>query len=213
MLAVSPIGKPSALLFVEACTSIMKILVLNSGSSIQKVSLYEIGGALPEEFKGIARKEKLNSRVRASSATRGTIWTTDKGRPIMNLLAAEITARTGKDPGVHYLELTAEFGSPFYSRIDAQASPEQKGALQRLSPDSVKESELAGEPIVTKLTEARGNHAPIGGLKVLAKSGWFTARPSGTENIYKIYAESFNGEAHLNATISEAQEMVSNALG
>jgi phosphoglucomutase len=142
-----------------------------------------------------------------------TVWTTDKDGPIMDLLAAEITARTGKDPGLHYRELTAEFGSPLYTRIDAPASPEQKEKLQKLSPDSVKESELAGEPIVAKLTTAPGNNAPIGGLKVVAKSGWFAARPSGTENIYKIYAESFKGEPHLNAIISEAQKIVGNALG
>lgn len=143
----------------------------------------------------------------------GKVWTTDKDGPIMDLLAAEITARTGKDPGLHYRALTAEFGSPFYTRIDAPASPEQKSKLQKLSPDSVKESELAGEPILAKLTKAPGNNAPIGGLKVVANSGWFAARPSGTENIYKIYAESFKGEQHLKAIISEAQQMVSNALG
>ena len=143
----------------------------------------------------------------------GTVWTTDKDGPIMDLLAAEVMARTGKDPGLHYRELTEEFGSPFYTRIDAPASPEQKRKLQKLSPDSVKESQLAGEPIVAKLTKAPGNHAPIGGLKVVAKSGWFAARPSGTENIYKIYAESIKDESHLNVIISEAQEIVSNALG
>lgn len=143
----------------------------------------------------------------------GTVWTTDKDGPIMNLLAAEITARTGKDPAVHYRELTAEFGIPLYKRIDAPASLDQKRALQRLSPDWVKESDLAGEPIIAKLTKAPANHAPIGGLKVVAKSGWFAARPSGTENIYKIYAESFKDESHLNVIIREAQEMVTNALG
>ncbi len=142
-----------------------------------------------------------------------TVWTTDKDGPIMDLLAAEITARTGKDPGVHYRELTADFGSPFYTRIDAPASPEQKRTLQKLSADSVKETELAGEPIVAKLTKAPANQAPIGGLKVVARSGWFAARPSGTENIYKIYAESFKDESHLNVIIREAQEIVSNALG
>ena len=142
----------------------------------------------------------------------GTVWTTDKDGPIMDLLAAEITARTGKDPGVHYRELTAEFGTPLYKRIDAPASPDQKRKLQKLSSESVKESELAGEPIVAKLTKAPANHAPIGGLKVVARSGWFAARPSGTENIYKIYAESFRDESHLNVIIREAQEMVSNAL-
>jgi len=143
----------------------------------------------------------------------GTVWTTDKDGPIMDLLAAEITARTAKDPGEHYRELTAEFGTPYYTRIDAPATPEQKSRLQKLSPDAVKESDLAGEPITAKLTKAPGNNAPIGGLKVVAKSGWFAARPSGTEDIYKIYAESFKSQAHLNAILSEAQEMVSNALG
>ena len=143
----------------------------------------------------------------------GTVWTTDKDGPIMDLLAAEITARTGKDPGEHYRELTAEFGTPYYTRIDASATPEQKAQLQELSPDAVKESDLAGEPITAKLTRAPGNQAPIGGLKVVAESGWFAARPSGTENIYKIYAESFKSESHLNAIVSEAQAMVDNALG
>jgi phosphoglucomutase len=142
----------------------------------------------------------------------GTVWTTDKDGPIMDLLAAEITARTGKNPGEHYRELTAEFGSPYYTRIDAPATPEQKAKLQELSPQAVKESDLAGEPITAKLTKAPGNDAPIGGLKVVAESGWFAARPSGTENIYKIYAESFKSETHLTAILSEAQEMVNNAL-
>jgi len=142
-----------------------------------------------------------------------TVWTTDKDGLIMDLLAAEITAQSGKDPGLHYRELTAEFGSPLYTRIDAPASPDQKRKLQKLSADSVKETELAGEPIVAKLTTAPGNHAPIGGVKVVAESGWFAARPSGTENVYKIYAESFKNQSHLNVIISEAQEIVSNALG
>jgi phosphoglucomutase len=143
----------------------------------------------------------------------GTVWTTDKDGPIMDLLAAEITARTGKNPGEHYRELTAEFGIPYYTRIDAPATPEQKAKLEKLTPDAVKESDLAGEPITAKLTKAPGNHAPIGGLKVVAESGWFAARPSGTENIYKIYAESFKSQAHLNSILSEAQQMVNNALG
>lgn len=142
----------------------------------------------------------------------GTAWATDKDGLIMVLLAAEITARTGKDPGEHYRELTAEFGTPYYTRIDAPATPEQKAKLQKLSPDAVKESDLAGEPITAKLTKAPGNQAAIGGLKVAAKSGWFAARPSGTENIYKIYAESFKSEAHLQAILGEAQEIVNNAL-
>jgi phosphoglucomutase len=142
----------------------------------------------------------------------GTVWTTDKDGPIMDLLAAEITARTGKDPGEHYREWTAEFGTSFYTRIDAPATPQQRARLQRLSPATVKESKLAGEPIAAKLTQAPGNDAPIGGLKVVAASGWFAARPSGTENIYKIYAESFKDQAHLNVIVNEAQEIVSHAL-
>jgi phosphoglucomutase len=142
----------------------------------------------------------------------GSVWTTDKDGPIMDLLAAEITARTNKDPGEHFQELTAEFGAPYYTRLDASATPEQKARLQQLSPEAVQESELAGEPIAAKLTRAPGNNAPIGGLKVMAASGWFAARPSGTENIYKIYAESFRDQAHLSAIVSEAQEIVSNAL-
>ena len=142
----------------------------------------------------------------------GSVWTTDKDGPIMNLLAAEITARTGKDPGEHYRELTARFGKPYYTRIDAPATPEQKASLQRISPDAVTESKLAGEPIIDKLTRAPGNNSPIGGIKVTAASGWFAARPSGTEDVYKIYAESFQSEAHLNTIVSEAHEIVNDAL-
>jgi phosphoglucomutase len=142
----------------------------------------------------------------------GTVWSTDKDGPIMDLLAAEITARTGKDPGIHYQELESEFGTPCYTRIDAPATPEQKAGLSKLSPDAVKAAQLAGEPIRKKLTNAPGNNAPIGGLKVVADSGWFAARPSGTENIYKIYAESFRDQAHLDAIVSEAQEIVDDAL-
>jgi phosphoglucomutase len=142
----------------------------------------------------------------------GTVWTTDKDGLIMDLLAAEITAHTGKDPGEHYRELTAEFGTPYYTRIDAPATPEQKARLEKLSPEAVKASRLAGEPITAKLTRAPGDNAPIGGLKVVAASGWFAARPSGTEHIYKIYAESFKDQAHLDAIVSEAQEIVNNAL-
>ena len=142
----------------------------------------------------------------------GTVWTTDKDGPVMDLLAAEITARTGKDPGEHYQDLSAELGSPCYTRIDAPATPEQKTGLLALSADAVQESTLAGEPILAKLTRAPGNNAPIGGLKVVAKSGWFAARPSGTENIYKIYAESFQGTKHLSALVSEGQKIVDRAL-
>jgi len=142
----------------------------------------------------------------------GTVWTTDKDGPIMALLAAEITARTGKDPGEHYRELTAQFGTPYYTRLDAPATLAQKARLAQLSPEAVKASTLAGEPITARLTRAPGNNAPIGGLKVVAASGWFAARPSGTEPIYKIYAESFKDEKHLGAIVAEAQEMVNNAL-
>ena len=142
----------------------------------------------------------------------GTVWATDKDGLIMDLLAAEITARTGRDPGDHYRELTAEFGASYYTRIDAPATPEQKARLGRLSPEAVKDSSLVGEPITAKLTRAPGNDAAIGGLKVVAASGWFAARPSGTENIYKIYAESFKDSAHLDAVVSEAEGMVNKAM-
>jgi phosphoglucomutase len=143
----------------------------------------------------------------------GTAWATDKDGPIMDLLAAEITARTDKDPGEHYAELTARFGKAYYTRIDAPATPAQKAALKKLSPEAVTESTLAGEPIVAKLTRAPGNGAPIDGLKVTTGNGWFAARPSGTENIYKIYAESFRDETHLQTIVTEARQLVTNALG
>ena len=142
----------------------------------------------------------------------GTAWTTDKDGPIMGLLAAEITARTGKDPGEHYEELTTQFGEPYYTRIDAPATPEQKSVLQRLAPEVIKAQELGGEPILTKLTHAPGNGEPIGGLKVITTNGWFAARPSGTENVYKLYAESFIGQHHLDAIVDEAQRIVSQTL-
>ena len=141
----------------------------------------------------------------------GRVWTTDKDGLIMDLLAAEITARTGKDPGEHYLALTAEFGTAYYTRIDAPATPEQKARLERLSPEAVNAPTLAGEPIVAKLTRAPGNGAPIGGLKVVTGNGWFAARPSGTEAVYKIYAESFKDEQHLQAILSDARRIVASA--
>ena len=143
----------------------------------------------------------------------GTVWATDKDGLIMGLLSAEITARTGKDPGEHYRALEAELGTSYYTRIDAPATPEQKARLRTLSPGSVAEETLAGEPITAKLTRAPGNGAAIDGLKIVTASGWFAARPSGTENIYKIYAESFRGAAHLDALVSEAQEIVDSAIG
>jgi phosphoglucomutase len=141
----------------------------------------------------------------------GSVWTTDKDGLIMNLLAAEITARTGKDPGERYRGLASEMGPAWYARIDAPASPEQKAKLAGLSPEAVAVRELAGEPIISKLTRAPGNGAEIGGLKVVARSGWFAARPSGTEAVYKIYAESFTGEGHLRAILADAQHIVANA--
>ena len=142
----------------------------------------------------------------------GSVWTTDKDGLIMDLLAAEITARTGKDPSKGYRELTAQFGQSYYTRIDAPATPDQKKKLSKLSPQAVRAAAMAGEPIVARLTTAPGNGAPIGGLKVATASGWFAARPSGTENIYKIYAESFRGEEHLAAIIREAQQIVADAI-
>ena len=143
----------------------------------------------------------------------GLVWSTDKDGLILGLLAAEITARTGKDPGEHYKELTSKFGTPYYTRIDAPATPEQKSSLKKLSPESVTATELAGEAITAKLTRAPGNDAPIGGLKVVSVSGWFAARPSGTENIYKLYAESLKSAEHLASIVSQAQEIVLRSLG
>jgi phosphoglucomutase len=143
----------------------------------------------------------------------GSVWSTDKDGLILGLLAAEITARTGKDPGEHYKELTAKFGTAYYTRIDAPATPEQKSSLKKLSPEAVTATELAGEAITAKLTRAPGNDAPIGGLKVVSVSGWFAARPSGTENIYKLYAESLKSAEHLASIVSQAQEIVLRSLG
>jgi len=145
--------------------------------------------------------------------TDGSVWTTDKDGLILGLLAAEITAVTGRDPGDYYDALTAEFGTPHYTRIDAPATPAQKARLARLAPENVSATELAGERITVRLTRAPANDAAIGGLKVVTRNGWFAARPSGTENIYKIYAESFTSEAHLEAIVREAQAIVGAALG
>jgi len=142
----------------------------------------------------------------------GTVWTTDKDGIVLALLAAEMTARIGRDPADIYRELTREFGDPQYERVDAPATPAQKAALQRLSPDAIRSHDLAGEPIQTTLTNAPGNGAPIGGVKVVAASGWFAARPSGTESIYKIYAESFRDGEHLSRILAEAQLIVDAAL-
>jgi phosphoglucomutase len=143
----------------------------------------------------------------------GTVWSTDKDGPIADLLAAEITAITGKDPGEHYREIEAQFGRSWYTRVDQPATPAQKAALKKLSPDAISADTLAGEPIRAKLTRAPGNGAAIGGLKVVAENGWFAARPSGTEDVYKVYAESFKGEPHLGAILSEARDIVTASLG
>jgi len=143
----------------------------------------------------------------------GTVWTTDKDGIILDLLAAEMTAVAGKDPGAAYAELTQRFGAPVYERTDVPCSREDKAELGKLSADSVSAKELAGEPITAKLTKAPGNGAPIGGLKVATKNGWFAARPSGTENVYKIYAESMTSAEHLQAILAEARQIVAGALG
>jgi len=142
----------------------------------------------------------------------GTVWTTDKDGIIADLVACELTARSGRDPGVAYRELTDRFGAPAYRRVDAPASPDQKAALGRLSPSDVAASTLAGDPITAILTRAPGNGAPIGGLKVVTAHGWFAARPSGTENVAKVYAESFRGEDHLQNLLEEAQKLVASVI-
>ena len=142
----------------------------------------------------------------------GSVWTTDKDGILLDLLAAEMTARTGKDPGELFNRIAQQYGWPYYTRLDQPATRQQKAALKNLSPANVSETELAGEPILSKLTKAPGNGAPIGGLKVVAASGWFAARPSGTEDIYKIYAESFKSQEHLDRIVDEARQIVSRAL-
>jgi phosphoglucomutase len=143
----------------------------------------------------------------------GAVWTTDKDGIVMGLLAAEMTAVTGRDPGELYRDLTRELGDPVYRRIDAPASAEQRAALGKLSPEQIAATELAGRPITGMLTAAPGAGAPIGGLKVLTDAGWFAARPSGTENIYKLYAESFESEAHLDRLVDEAQALITRVIG
>jgi phosphoglucomutase len=142
----------------------------------------------------------------------GTAWSTDKDGILMDLVAAEMLARTGQDPGQLYVAISGALGTPLYTRLDAPATPKEKAALKKLSPESVRASTLAGEPILARLTRAPGNGAAIGGLKVVAESGWFAARPSGTEDVYKIYAESFRGQEHLDALVAEARQIVSDAF-
>ena len=150
------------------------------------------------------RRERGRSFLRKD----GTVWVTDKDGIILSLLSAEVTARTGKDPGRHYEELTKEFGAPYYTRIDGPVTPEQKRLLKGLTPESVTATALAGEPILVILTRAPGNDASFGGFKVVTENGWFAARPSGTENVYKLYAESFKSPSHLEAIIEEAQQII-----
>jgi phosphoglucomutase len=142
----------------------------------------------------------------------GSVWTTDKDGIVPCLLAAEMTARTGQDPAASYREFRNKFGESIYERMDSPATPDQKKRIENLSPKRVTQTELAGEKIMTMLTQAPGNGAPIGGLKVIAENGWFAARPSGTENIYKIYAESFQGADHLRRIQEEAQTIVNDAI-
>lgn len=167
-----------------------------------------VGGLLDGSF-GFGGEESAGASFLRKD---GTVWTTDKDGLILDLLAAEIVAKTGKDPGVHFQELASRYGMPHYSRIDAAATPAQKAALGKLSPEAVTAGTLAGEPIRAKLTRAPGNDAAIGGLKVTSDSGWFAARPSGTEDVYKIYAESLKGADHLARIIEEAREIVRAAL-
>jgi phosphoglucomutase len=143
----------------------------------------------------------------------GTVWTTDKDGILLGLLAAEITAVTGKDPGEHYREITAQLGAPVYTRIDTPCTPAEKAGFKKLTPEAISATALAGDPIEAKLTRAPGNGAAIGGLKVTTKNGWFAARPSGTENVYKLYAESFEDEAHLKRIVDEARGMLRQVLG
>jgi phosphoglucomutase len=169
---------------------------------------YFVDGLLDGSF-GFVGEESAG----ASFARRdGSVWTTDKDGIILALLAAEMLAKTGRDPSQIYNELTKELGNPVYDRVEARATPEQKEILKRLSAEQVRQKDLAGEKITGILTKAPGNGAPIGGLKVVAENGWFAARPSGTESIYKIYAESFRGAEHLRRILDEAQAIVSDAV-
>jgi phosphoglucomutase len=169
---------------------------------------YFVGGLLDGQY-GFGGEESAGASLLRQD---GSVWTTDKDGIVLNLLSAEITARLGRDPGVVYRELTAALGDPVYERIDAPATPAQKAALKKLSPNDVAASSLAGEPIRAKLTTSPEGNAPLGGLKVVTDNGWFAARPSGTEDAYKIYAESFRGHDHLNQIQAEAQQIVVSAL-
>ena len=192
-------------------SSMIDRIALDSGRRLSEVPVgfkWFVDGLLDGSY-GFGGEESAGASFLRQN---GSVWTTDKDGIILNLLAAEITARTGRDPGLHYADLTERFGAPVYERVDAPASPAEKAILKKLSPDQVTATELAGEPIAAKLTRAPGNNAEIGGLKVVTKNGWFAARPSGTEDIYKIYAESFKNREHLAIIQSEAREIVSTAL-
>jgi len=203
-----------------ATVGVGKTLV--SSSMIDRVardanrSLYEVPVGFKWFVDGILSGQLGFSGEESAGATflrrNGSVWTTDKDGIVVNLLAAELMARTGKDPAEYYRGLEGRFGEAVFERIDAPASPKQKAALAALTPDSVTANELAGEPITAKLTRAPGNDEPIGGLKVATENGWFAARPSGTEDVYKIYAESFKGEDHLRRLQGEAQQIVNEAL-
>ena len=169
---------------------------------------YFVDGLLSGEY-GFAGEESAGASFLRRD---GTVWTTDKDGFIMDLLAAEITARTGRDPGEHYRDLTGRYGDPVYERTDAPVSPERKAVLKSLAPELVRADTLAGEPILAKLTHAPANNEPIGGLKVVANNGWFAARPSGTEDIYKVYAESFLGRVHLSRVQAEAATIIDDAF-
>lgn len=167
-----------------------------------------VSGLLNGSF-GFGGEESAGASFLKKNAS---VWTTDKDGIIMDLLAAEITARTGKDPGLHYQDLTARLGKPFYRRIDSPATPEQKARIGKLSPENIKASSLAEDLIAAKLTNAPGNHAPIGGIKVTTENGWFAARPSGTEDVCKLYAESFKSEEHLEQILKEAEQIVASVV-
>ena len=186
-------------------------IAADAGLTISEVPVgfkWFVDGLLSGEF-GFGGEESAGASFLCKD---GSAWSTDKDGIIMDLLAAEITAKTGSDPAEHYADLETRFGSPIYERLDAPATPEEKAVLKKLSPGQVSADELAGEPILSKLTEAPGNGAAIGGLKVATENGWFAARPSGTEDIYKIYSESFRGKDHLCRIQDEAREIVSAAL-
>jgi phosphoglucomutase len=169
---------------------------------------YFVNGLLSGEY-GFGGEESAGASFLRRD---GAVWTTDKDGFIMDLLAAEIMARTGRDPSEHYRALTAQFGDPVYERADAPVTPARKAVLKDLSPDLVRADTLAGEPIRAKLTRAPENDEPIGGLKVVAENGWFAARPSGTEDIYKVYAESFLGQDHLRRVQAEAATIIDDAF-